>query len=589
MTALMGSSGAGKTTLMDCLAGRKTTGLITGSILVNGLPVDFRTFSRTAAYCEQMDLHTEQQTVREAVEFSAALRLDSSVTPIQRRQLVEDTLIQLDMMSLQDRIVGKAGSGGLSNEQRKRLTIAVELVSNPSILFLDEPTTGLDSRVAMTIMRSLRELAARRNICVVVTIHQPSSEIFGLFEHLLLLKRGGKIVYHGPIGEHAATLLDYFERASGKVAPDDVNPATYMLALIGAGVKAAREPTASDAEPEKELEYDRIYLDSKECADNKAKVDAVIERGTRNEAAGKLVKNTTSKCATYWESPMVTPLHTQMYYTIVKTARIYYRTIEYTAMRVVMFPLFALVFGSAFYKLGWLTIPKVRSQYALMYQVLDFMGVFNMMTVQDIASSERAVFYRERASRLYGELPYQISFFFAEIPYNIITTVTFVAIEYFLVGLDPAFFGRTWVVFFLYGSICTYMGHLAGALMPNQKAATVLVGGISCIFNLYAGFICPIPSMGEWAHIISFAIPTRYALENTLVFQTGDCNDPTSPLCPTIIGPDGKIWTLEAFARYRWSWEYSHIQRNFGVLILFVTIGQVLWFLTLRFVSHLNR
>lgn len=140
LTALMGSSGAGKTTLMDVIAGRKTSGTITGEILVNGHKQSFPTFSRLAAYVEQMDVLLGTDTVREAIEFSARLRLPAEVSDEQRKRFVDQILDDLELTSIADRIIGDAASDGLSPGQLKRVTIGVELAANPTFLFLDEPS-----------------------------------------------------------------------------------------------------------------------------------------------------------------------------------------------------------------------------------------------------------------------------------------------------------------------------------------------------------------------------------------------------------------------------------------------------------------
>ena len=139
LTALMGSSGAGKTTLMDVIAGRKTSGTITGQILINGHPQTFPSFARISGYCEQTDIHLGTDTVRGAVEFSARLRLPASVTSEQRRKFVNQILDDLELTALGDRLIGDANIKGLSPGQLKRVTIAVELAANPTFLFLDEP------------------------------------------------------------------------------------------------------------------------------------------------------------------------------------------------------------------------------------------------------------------------------------------------------------------------------------------------------------------------------------------------------------------------------------------------------------------
>mmetsp|Transcript_2153 Transcript_2153/g.3908 ORF Transcript_2153/g.3908 Transcript_2153/m.3908 type:complete len:1099 (-) Transcript_2153:1265-4561(-) len=238
MTALMGSSGAGKTTLMDVLALRKTSGEITGEVHLNGHLQEPQTFRRIMGYVEQFDIQSAQLTVRETVEFSARLRLDESdeaITPESTQQFVDQTLGLLELNNIAGFLVGSDSSGGLSFEQKKRLSIAVELAANPSILFLDEPTSGLDARAASIVMRGLKNIAlSGRAVCA--TIHQPSLAIFTSFDSLLLLKRGGETVFFGELGDESANLIRYFEgyATTPKIQPGE-NPATWMLTTIGAG------------------------------------------------------------------------------------------------------------------------------------------------------------------------------------------------------------------------------------------------------------------------------------------------------------------------------------------------------------------
>lgn len=129
LTALMGSSGAGKTTLMDVLAARKTDGEITGSILMNGHPLPV-SFQRTTGYCEQVDVHLPQATVREALEFSALLRQPRSLSNQEKLDYVNVIIDLLELHDIEDALIGTPDAG-LGVEQRKRVTIGVELVSKP--------------------------------------------------------------------------------------------------------------------------------------------------------------------------------------------------------------------------------------------------------------------------------------------------------------------------------------------------------------------------------------------------------------------------------------------------------------------------
>jgi ABC-type multidrug transport system ATPase subunit len=204
MVALMGGSGAGKTTLLDVLAGKKTGGDIINDALVNGKLRD-KSFNRIAGYVEQFDSHDESATVREAVEFSAMLRLSSNILYEDKMVRVDQVIRSLRLGHVQNQRIGSPESGGVSPEIRKKVTIAVELVMNPGLLFLDEPTTGLDSAGALAVMHAVRSLS--KSITVICTIHQPSIEIVNCFSHVLLMNKWeqrGRVAYFGPVKEMPA-------------------------------------------------------------------------------------------------------------------------------------------------------------------------------------------------------------------------------------------------------------------------------------------------------------------------------------------------------------------------------------------------
>jgi ATP-binding cassette subfamily G (WHITE) protein 2 (PDR) len=233
LTALMGVSGAGKTTLLDVLAQRVTMGVVTGSMLVSGKPLD-PSFQRKTGYVQQQDLHLETSTVREALRFSAMLRQPKTVSKKEKYEFVEDVIKMLNMHDFAEAVVGVPGEG-LNVEQRKLLTIGVELAAKPALLlFLDEPTSGLDSQSAWAIATFLRKLADNGQ-AVLATIHQPSAILFQEFDRLLFLANGGKTVYFGDIGKNSEILLDYFHRNGAPECKADDNPAEYMLTMVGAG------------------------------------------------------------------------------------------------------------------------------------------------------------------------------------------------------------------------------------------------------------------------------------------------------------------------------------------------------------------
>ncbi|KAG5651019.1 hypothetical protein H0H81_010207 [Sphagnurus paluster] len=262
LTALMGESGAGKTTLLNVLAQRVNTGVVTGDMLVNGqaLPNDFQ--SQTG-YCQQMDTHMPTATVREALLFSANLRQPPSVPLAEKQAYVEKCLKMCGLEAY-----GEAAVGSLGIEHRKRTTIAVELAAKPKLLlFLDEPTSGLDSQSAWSIMSFLRSLADNGQ-AILCTIHQPSAELFQVFDRMLLLRKGGQTVYFGDLGRNATTLIKYFERNGARPCLREENPAEFMLDVIGAGA------TATSAQ-----DWHEVWCASEESRKLQAEVDEIHTKG----------------------------------------------------------------------------------------------------------------------------------------------------------------------------------------------------------------------------------------------------------------------------------------------------------------------
>ncbi|KAJ4823601.1 hypothetical protein Tsubulata_026480 [Turnera subulata] len=168
-----------------------------------------------------------------------SVELCSAICSLLSQAFVNEVLETIELDEVRDSLVGIAGTSGLSTEQRKRLTVAVELVANPSIIFMDEPTSGLDARAAAIVMRAVKNIAETGRT-VVCTIHQPSIDIFEAFDELVLLKIGGRIIYSGPIGQHSSRVIQYFESipAVPKIK-ENYNPATWMLEVTSKSAEAA--------------------------------------------------------------------------------------------------------------------------------------------------------------------------------------------------------------------------------------------------------------------------------------------------------------------------------------------------------------
>ncbi|KAF5809610.1 putative ABC-type xenobiotic transporter [Helianthus annuus] len=224
--------------LLRDITGAFRPGVLTALMGDWGYPKVQDTFARISGYCEQIDVHSPQITVEESVIFSAWLRLHPDIDSKTKYKFIEEIMETVELYAIKDSLVGIPGVSGLSTEQRKRLTIAVEVVANPSIIFMDEPTTGLDARSAAIVMRAVKNIVDTGRT-IVCTIHQPSIDIFEAFDELILLKNGGRMIYCGPVGHNSCRVIEYFESISGvpKIR-DNYNPATWMLEITSASVEA---------------------------------------------------------------------------------------------------------------------------------------------------------------------------------------------------------------------------------------------------------------------------------------------------------------------------------------------------------------
>jgi len=225
--AIIGASGAGKTTLLNFLSGREISQNLdrTGKILVNGSDKDtMKNFSSYSAYVQQDDILFQTMTVRECLTFAARLKLQAREE--EKIARVNHMLKTLKLVKCQNTRIGGPLVKGVSGGERKRTSIGVELITDPNLVFLDEPTTGLDSFTATSVMESLSDLASKENRTVISTIHQPNTDIFDMFDRLVLLARG-KIIYFN----RADLAVDYFSNL-GYTCPDTSNPCDYFMSMM---------------------------------------------------------------------------------------------------------------------------------------------------------------------------------------------------------------------------------------------------------------------------------------------------------------------------------------------------------------------
>ena len=171
-----------------------------GEMRLNGAPYDNAELKRVSGYVMQDDFLNGYLTVEETLMYTARLRLPRTFTYKERKQRVEDVMINLGLVHVRKAIIGTQLKQGISGSERKRLCVGMQLLNRPQLLFLDEPTTGLDSVTALDLLYTLTVLARGKSqekaVTIVCSIHQPQAKIFNLFDSIVLLK-AGHIIYQG--------------------------------------------------------------------------------------------------------------------------------------------------------------------------------------------------------------------------------------------------------------------------------------------------------------------------------------------------------------------------------------------------------
>ncbi|GME70519.1 unnamed protein product [Ambrosiozyma monospora] len=472
LTALMGASGAGKTTLLDVLANRVTMGVVSGQMFVNGHLRD-HSFQRSTGYVQQLDLHLESTTVREALRFSACLRQSSEISKKEKNAYVENVIDVLDMGPYADAIVGIAGEG-LNVEQRKRLTIGVELAAKPQLLlFLDEPTSGLDSQTAWSICKLIRKLA-NNGQAIMCTIHQPSAMLIQEFDRLLFLAKGGRTVYFGELGNNCETLIKYFESKGAPPCPPNANPAEWMLEVIGA---APGSHTTVD--------YHQVWLASEERSAIRSELATMEE-----ELALKKPISTTKNS----KSPYAAPYWYQFYIVTKRCFESYWRNPSYIWSKIYLVVLTSLFNGFTFYKAGT-SLQGLQNQMLSVFMYSSFLLAYGNQMLPYFTGARSLYEAREGPSKAFSWVVFIASQITVEIPWAIFCGTLGFFCWYYPIGLqnNPITHaakvergGLSWMLlveYFIYINSLTLMCISGADLQENGANLASLCFTMSLAFN----------------------------------------------------------------------------------------------------------
>ncbi|KAK0550556.1 FAD-dependent urate hydroxylase [Tilletia horrida] len=566
LLAIVGASGAGKTTFLDILARRNKRGQVSGLVLVNGKQVQDSSFKHISGFVDQEDTLMPTLTVYETILYSALLRLPRDMSFAAKQFRVLETMDELGLLHVRDSRIGDSASGrrGISGGEKRRVSIACELVTSPSILFLDEPTSGLDAFNAYNVIDSLSALARDFNRTVVFTIHQPRSNIVGLFDQLLLLSEG-RAIYSGPFSECVPYL-----RSIGKPCPDGFNVADFLIDMTAAAAAGSSGPSSANRSRFNSVGRSSgalaLALQHREAVRNSS-ISASTSRdeetglldgeeqddtpltSTNTEASSPHSSELTSLISKFEESEVFANLRAEIvaYQTegaqaqqvaegsttaaqanearqmqgfkkaslwtqlVILSGRAFknlYRNpmlmLAHYAMAVVL----ALFCGFLYHGLTN-DIAGFQDRLGVFFFILALFG-FSTLTSLGIFANERALFVRERANGYYSPVTY----FFAKtifdiLPLRIIPPFLLGGVTYYLIGLVPGVpeFWKFILALVLFSLACSSAVFFISVAIRDTGVAN-LVGSLMMLFSLlFAGLLINrdrIPVGLRWLQHLSF-------------------------------------------------------------------------------------
>ncbi|PVH97294.1 P-loop containing nucleoside triphosphate hydrolase protein [Periconia macrospinosa] len=418
LNVIMGPSGSGKTSLLNSMAGRLRDDLTThykkfGDMTFNGLAPSEDVIHAICSFVTQDDdALLASLTVRETLRYAAGLRLPKWMTREQKYQKAEEILLKMGLKDCADNLVGNDLIKGISGGEKRRVTIAVQILTEPRILLLDEPLSGLDAFTALSIMDVLRGLA-NEGRTLIVTIHQPRSDLFAHFGNMLLLARGGHAVYAGP----ARDMLPHFE-SQGHDCPRHVNPADFALDLVTVDLQHESKEAASRAKVRRLIDSwtpDRFPAARTGSVTTPAELGNLAREPASFASAFSILMRRATK--NFFRQPDLL------------TAR----TMQVVGLGIVLALFFAPLRSDYF---------GVQNRLGFIIEIapLYFVGMLQNVAVYPI---ERDVFYRDYDDRIYSVESFFLTYTLIETPFEIVSSIIFSILACLACGLErdaPTFF-----------------------------------------------------------------------------------------------------------------------------------------------------
>ncbi|XP_075262241.1 broad substrate specificity ATP-binding cassette transporter ABCG2-like [Convolutriloba macropyga] len=623
LNAIMGPTGSGKTTLLDLLAMRKDPEGFSGSILLEGqtLPKDFKLIS---CYVVQDDVVKGTLTVKENLMFSAKLRLRGKQR-LETEIRVEQVLLDLGLEKCADTLVGTNLIKGVSGGERKRCNIGVELLTQPSVLFLDEPTTGLDSTTAFNVMNHLKSLASHGRT-VIFSIHQPRYSIFKLFDKLHLISKG-HTAYHGP----ANRALDFFA-SCGFPCDSFNNPPDFFLDAMmecegmtssgeGGGVtvdtlmlKRERSRTISEQTRQYQLSSGQHHLTasyrrSKSGYSVRSDLDKGVDKNYdlagafKTSEYNKKLQDDLTKERAYsrdldsdgklnlgrFEVDYPVNFFLQVFYICQRLYRNTKRNPGEVVSQVLVATMFGLVGGVFFFGTG--DDYSTQSGYQNRQGVAFFTvanSMFGGVAVVTIFVTERSLFLHESANGFYRISSYFLSKFIMDvIPLRTIPTIIYAILLYWMTGLKPEL--DSFLLYMLTACLVAVSSCSAGlAVSATFNVIPVAILSVTTTYVLmlmFGGFYIDVDNIPIPLTYLQYLSVIRYGISAIQIVELRDEVFTNSGEDGTNITKSGEDYLVDAGIKFGTDWDYWQNQ----VGLTCIMVGSLLiTYIRLRLIKKLK-
>uniref|UniRef100_A0A669EVB4 Broad substrate specificity ATP-binding cassette transporter ABCG2 n=1 Tax=Oreochromis niloticus TaxID=8128 RepID=A0A669EVB4_ORENI len=501
LNAILGPTGSGKSSFLDILAARKDPAGLSGEVLIDGAPQP-PNFKCLSGYVVQEDVVMGTLTVRENLRFSAALRLHVSVPQVEKEARVSHLIKELGLTEVADSKVGTQMTRGISGGERKRTNIGMELIIDPAVLFLDEPTTGLDASTANSVLLLLKRMASHGRT-IIMSIHQPRYSIYRLFDTLTLLV-GGKMVYHGP----APNALDYFANIGYACEPHN-NPADFFLDVINGDFTATAMTKVHGSEEDDE---DTVFLPERLIINKLFKVNSGYSSNTRAELE-RIVKD--KRCGSLPKSRTITynsSFFHQLRWVLHRTFQNLMLNPQTSVAQLGVNVFLALIVGAIFFGVKDDQSGIQNRMGALFFITTN--QCFSTVSAAELFITERKLFVHEYISGYYRVSVYFLSKILSDIALRTVTSVIFSCVVYFLIGLKST--AEAFFVFMLTVTLVAYTATaMTMAISADQSVvalANILMTITFVFMMIFSGLLVNLPSTKDWlAWLKYFSIP-RYGL-----------------------------------------------------------------------------